>query len=142
MAKWTIWLLIIIQKYFWAWFQIRQGIKLFMHSVCSQYTYRFVLHILYTVWTDSFLYSQYTNRFIPHIQQICTAKFCLKIYLIPCILHLHTDSLCIFTVYEQIHSANSQYKFRVILRICQTHRNNFEYFKLCKTVQGKCDERT
>ncbi len=52
------------------------------------------------------MYSQYTNRFIPpilsceqihcmySILRIPTAKFCLKIYLIPCTLCIHTYSFC------------------------------------------------
>jgi hypothetical protein len=53
-------------------------------------------------------YSQYMNRFIPHIQQICTAIFLPKIYLIPSILQMHRFILCI-SVYEQIHSVYSKY---------------------------------
>jgi hypothetical protein len=45
------------------------------------------------------VYSQYTNRFIPSIQQIRTAKFRSKSYLIPPILSIQ---------YVQFHSAYSE----------------------------------
>jgi hypothetical protein len=108
-----------------------------MHSMYSQYTYRFVPHML-SIRTNSFrifsvyeqihsAYSQYTNRFIPHILSIRTAKFSSKIYLIPRNLHIRTDSFRVFSEYEQILSAYSQYTYRFIRRM---RPNNFEYLEL------------
>ncbi len=65
------------------------------------------------------------NRFILRVH--ITAKFCLNIYLILHILHIHTDFFCVFSVYEQIHSTNSQYMYRFILCLQRMHPNNFEY---------------
>ncbi len=80
-----------------------------MHSAYSQYTKRFIpcgqIHSSY---------SQYTNRFIQHIQQIHIGKFCSKTYLIPHILHICTDSFCIFSVYNIFLPAYSQCIYRFI----------------------------
>ncbi len=87
---------------------ILQDILLFVHLRISQYMYRFVAHIL-SILTDSSCIFQYTKRFIPHIQWVCTAKFLLKIHLIPCILHIHPNSFPVFSVYKKIYSTYSPY---------------------------------
>ncbi len=112
-------LLINILKYFRFLFQIRQDIRLFVHSMYSQYTYRFIPRISVYEQIHS-AYSQYTNRFIPRILSIRIARFSSNTYLphsayspntyrfIPHILSVRTDSFRVFSVYEQIHSAYSE----------------------------------
>ncbi len=100
--------LINILKYFSFLFQICRDIWLFVHS----------------------MYSQYTYRFIPRIRSIWTGKFSLNIYLIPRILQIRTESFLIFSVYEQIHSAYSQYTYRYIPHIWRMRPNNFECLDL------------
>jgi hypothetical protein len=74
--------------------------------------------------------SQYTNRFILHIQRLCIVKFHSKIYLIPSILRIRTDSLWVFSVYERIYSTysqGSQYTYRFVLCIRRMRSNNIKY---------------
>ncbi len=92
-----------------------------MHSACSQYTYRFIPHIL-NIQTDSFCYILSINRFILHIQRKHTAKLYLKICLVSQIctyfLYTHgTDSFRVFSVY-----GTGTYRF--IPRIRRMHPNN------------------
>ncbi len=80
------------------------------------------------------------NRFIPCILSIQTKSFCvlskyilqssLRRYshLIPRILGIYTDLFHVFSVYKQIHSAYSQYKYRIIPYILWMCPNNF---KIC-----------
>jgi hypothetical protein len=59
---------------------------------------------------------------------------------------IHKDSLCIFSVEEQIHSTYSQYTYRIVPSILQTHLNNlnirneiifFTAFKFKGTLRQK-----
>jgi hypothetical protein len=45
-------------------------------------------------------YLQYTYRFIQRSKRLWTAKFHVKIYLLLCALCIRTDSLCVFSVYQ------------------------------------------
>jgi hypothetical protein len=75
--------------------------------------------------TDSFrISSQYTNRFILHILSILQFnsayslnihdKNAVKVYLIPHILCMCTDSFRVFSAYKQIHSMYSMYMYIII----------------------------
>jgi hypothetical protein len=101
----------------------RPNIFLILFQICLGYPTFRACRVLSVYGQIFSAYSQNTNKLIFHNQQIHTTKLHLKIYFIPYILCIRTDSFPIFSVWIQIHSAflaNSQ----IILKI----RNEIQYF--------------
>jgi hypothetical protein len=80
-----------------------------IHSAYSQYTNRFIPHIL-SVQTDSFrVFSVYEQRnLVQRFSSFCIVYIYCTYLFFPRILSIQTDLFRVFSVYVQIHSAYSE----------------------------------